>query len=423
VQPPNEITALRLGAAKPVTLTLSAESFPLSAAELDREAIQGEVARALGEPLGFPPLGQSITSDDHVAIALGSATPSAAAIVAGVVAELERCGVLRERIAVVVSDPRDAQAVRAELAALDPELGGAQVMVESHDPADETQLCFAGLMTSERPLMLNRRLFDADVVLPISTELPTNGPDAGVYGGVFPDFCDRATIKRLRRVRSIAKAQAARAPRKPGATTARQRDADEAGWLIGAPLVVRVVPGYGGGVASVLAGDPQQVARRAREIGERTWSTPLPEPAELVVAVIGGGPEEQTWSSVGRAVEAAEAVAVPGAALAVWSDLDESIGPALGKLLAADDRERVAADLESDFGAEALAAWRLVQALERGPVYLRSRLRDDLVEELGITPLHGPDELLRLASHYPTRIVLDESQHVRFAARTPGEGA
>jgi nickel-dependent lactate racemase len=422
LDPLNNLTALRIGAGPPASERLCAASFPDRPATLDHAAVAQAVREALAAPLGFPPLGQSLTSEDHVAVALGAATPAAAAIVAGVVAELERCGVLRERIAVVVSDPRDADAVRAELAPRDPERGlepgVAQVLVESHDPTDETQLCFAGLMTSERPLLLNRRLFDADVVLPISTELPTDGPDAGVYGGVFPDFCDRGTIKRLRRVRSVAKAQAATPTRKPGGTTARQRDANEAGWLIGAPLVLRVVPGPGGEVASVLAGEPTEVARQARAVGERVWSTPLPEPAELVVAVIGGGPEEQTWSSVGRAVEAAEAVSAPGAALAVWSDLDESIGPALGKLLAADDRERVTADLESDFGAEALAAWRLVRALERGPVYLRSRLRDEVVEDLGLTPLHGPDELLRLASHYPTRIVLDESQHVRFAPRS-----
>ncbi|MGL4514151.1 MAG: hypothetical protein ACRCT8_13755 [Lacipirellulaceae bacterium] len=413
---PADLTALRLGGASAATELLRADSFPLGAASADVGAIIDDVARALGAPLGFPPLEQSLTSDDHVAIALGAATPSAPAIVAGVVAALERCGVQRERMAVVVSDPRDAEGVRSALASV-----AADVVVEAHDPGDETRLCFAGLMTAERPLMLNRRLFEADVVLPISTELPTDRPDAGVYGGVFPDFCDRATIKRLRRVRSVAKADPVKRNAKAGASSARERDANEAGWLIGAPCVVRVVPGRGGALECVLAGEPSAVARKAREVGQRTWSLPLPEPADLVVAMIGGGPDEQTWSSVGRAVAAAESLAAPGAAIAVWSDLDEPIGPSLGRLVGAEDRERVADELAREFGAEALAAWRLVQALERGPVYLRSRLSDELVEELGLTPLHGPDELLRLASHYATRIVLDESQHVCFAPRDQGD--
>ena len=36
-----------------------------------------------------------------------------------------------------------------------------------HDPDDETNLCFAGTIVKGERLMINRTIFDADVVLPI----------------------------------------------------------------------------------------------------------------------------------------------------------------------------------------------------------------------------------------------------------------
>ncbi|MEM6929725.1 MAG: hypothetical protein AAF602_22490, partial [Myxococcota bacterium] len=64
----------------------------------------------------------------------------------------------------VTADRLDAELLRSDLAeAVDAGLG---VMV--HDPSDEENLCFAGVDRRDEPLRVNRQLFEADVVLPIS---------------------------------------------------------------------------------------------------------------------------------------------------------------------------------------------------------------------------------------------------------------
>jgi lactate racemase len=73
----------------------------------------------------------------------------------------------------------------------------------------------------------------------------------------------------------------------------------------------------------------------------------------------------------------------------------------------------VATKLRHDPAADARAALTLAQALDRGPVYLRSRLPDDVVESLGMTPIASDAELSRLASGRRHCVVIEEAQRVK----------
>ena len=199
------------------------------------------------------------------------------------------------------------------------------------------------------------------------------------------------------------------------ATTARltkaQRKADEAGWLLGVPLVMQVVPGVEGTVAAVLAGDPEAVAERCQELCSELWLFEVPQQASLVIAHVTGGPPEQTWENIGRALAAIEPLVAEYGAVAICSELNSRPGHAIGQLIGNPDFAAVESNVRNDHSADSWTAWHLARAVQRGPVYFLSQLEADDVEEMGLAPVADLEELARLASHQESCIVLDDSQY------------
>jgi nickel-dependent lactate racemase len=144
----------------------------------------------------------------------------------------------------------------------------------------------------------------------------------------------------------------------------------------------------------------------------------VPRRAELVVATIEGGAAEQTWQNVGRALAAAAHALGEEGAVALCTDLAEAPGPALQQLRGADDQNEALHEIGKTQPVDALEASELAHALQRGKVYLVSRLDEDLVEDLGMSPV-AADQISKLAARYDSCIVLANAQYA--LARPRGE--
>ncbi|TWT90325.1 hypothetical protein Mal64_07110 [Pseudobythopirellula maris] len=372
---------------------------PQPAAPQDAERVRA----ALRDPVGLPPLEQCLLPDDHVTVALAEGTPAAAGCVRAVVEALVEVGVAAERITVLAGNETLRQ-VAAEGLVETP-----AVSVVAHDPADAEGLCFLGLGRGDRELRISKQLFEADFVLVLGPSRPAGA--GGAYAGLYPEFADLATLRRRRRLANIERAGDAQ----------RRAENNEAGRLVGASFAVRVTPDGAGGVAETFAGEIDRVDTLAAEAHRRRWSCDsTPEPATLVIARVGGDRDAQTWTNVARALDAAERLVDEEGAIAICSALDETLGESLGRLVDSDDLDRVAAEMRNDNGPDAWAAWRLLCAVQRGPVYLMSGLDGELVESLGVTPIANLTELGRLAGGRPSCVVLDGAQHVSFDAAIDG---
>ncbi|TWT47475.1 hypothetical protein [Botrimarina hoheduenensis] len=393
-------TVLRLTAASPVAQPLSAAALKV-APPAAPAAIRQAMRDALAEPVEFPELRYALTPDDQVAIALEGATPGAEPIAETLAEQLIALGVAGANIVIVTDDRHLADRLRP----LEERLS---LVVETHDPTDEEQLCFAGLTRSERTLRVNRTLFEADLVLPISTEHPGDRATTGPFDGLFPRFFDHDTIDRVARVRAVTGAEA----RGGDHAQARRQESDDAGRMLGAAVLVRVVPGRGGAAERIVFGEANAVWSEARRLAQSVWRSSMPAPAPLVIARFEDDATPPTWGDLSRALALAEQLVASDGAIVLWTDFDEPIGPGLGRLLEADGYERVTADLSEQVGDEALFAWRLAQAIDRGPVFWRSRLAGTLVEDLGATPIASEEELVRLAERYGTCLLLEQPQHV-----------
>jgi nickel-dependent lactate racemase len=351
--------------------------------------------RALAEPIDFPPLASGVVPGDRIAIAVDESVPCVGEIVHGVVSSLRGAGIEDEAIAVVTRDSATSEVCRAELVTH----GTTSVQLAVHDPDDESDLCLVGVTKRHGPLVVNRTIFDADVILPIGCSR-LNGH--GVFDSLFPRFSSAEAVQRYR-MPSSCDSEASCAD--------KCRETDEAGWLIGVPMVIEVVPGANESVAHVVAGEPRSIARRAKQLCREEWAFHSPRRASLIIATLSGGASAQNWSNVGRALVAAERVVAEEGAVAICSNLDVRPGESLGRLIGSTDLIATERRLLRDHAEDSWPAWQLVRALQRGPVYFLSQLETETVEDLGIAPVANIDELARLASRHESVIVLEDSQH------------
>jgi nickel-dependent lactate racemase len=352
------------------------------------------VMSALASPLDYPPLAESVVPGDRVAIAVDAAVPQVVDVVRGAVEALASSGVDRDAMVIVAASSELAAACRGEFAGNG--AGGVQVVL--HDPDDEKNLCFVGLSRRREPVVVNRAIFDADLVLSIGCARL----HGGAYDAIYPRFSATSAIERRREPSAIDS---------PNASKTGQRESLDAGRLIGVGIGIQVVPGQGDSVAHAVAGEPESVAKTANRLHRRQWSQRSSRRVSLVIATVTGGPLAQTWNSVADALVAAERLTDDDGAVAICTNLDRPLGESLGQLIGQSNAERVGRKVYHDRAEDSWAAWQLVRALARGPVYLLSQLDADVVEEIGVAPVQDIDELVRLAGRHESCIVLDDAQH------------
>ena len=393
---------LSQSAAQRIELVRDSEPSPAMVAVDPVEATK----RALAAPLEFPPLASSVVLGDRVAIAVDGAVPCVPAVVRGVVDALSAAGIEREAISVVTADVETSRRCRAEFGEGD--ANAPQFVV--HDPEDANNLCLVGLRKKEGPLLVNRTIYDADVVLPIGC---ARLEGYGVFDGLYPQFSN-----------AEAKAPFLSPAGRDSVVdeAAKSSMTDEAGWLIGAPLILQVVPGPGETVAEVVAGEPEAVERRIEQLCGEVWSFHVSRRANLVIAALAGGAAAQTWENVARALVATERlVEEEGGAVALCTNLDQRAGESLGRLIGSTDLDKTARKLLRDHAEDSWPAFQLVRALQRGPVFLLSQLDAEAMDDMGLAPVADLDELARLAGRYESYIVLEDAQHA--IVRVEGESA
>jgi nickel-dependent lactate racemase len=365
------------------------------------EDLQAAVAWALLEPLDYPPLVQCTTPGDRVVLALGRGIPQVAQVTAAVIRALVEGGVDSDGITVLRA-PGDTNGGAAALRSQLDETIANRITLTTHHPDDRQSLAYLAASESGEPILIHRALHEADVVLPIGClHVDAAAGYFGIHGSVYPLYSDEKTLARFRA---------------PAAIEARSNhrrhlieEADHVAWLLGVNFTIQVVPAGGDRIMHVVAGESEAVRRRGRELYRAAWSGPVGHRASLVVAAIEGGPGQQTWENLGRALSAALPLADDGGAIAVCCDLDAAPGPAVQQLASRHSRASVLRRIEKERPRDALPAAELARALEHGPVYLLSRLAPSLVEDLDVAPIANADELARLARQHQTCTLLSNA--------------
>jgi nickel-dependent lactate racemase len=362
------------------------------------------VDAALGDPLNFPPLDRAIVPGDRIVLALEHDVPRAATLVAAVAAYLVRQGASPDHL-IVLKTPSATAADESDPRQLLPDAWRDEVSLEVHSADTSGRLALLASSHDGKPVYLNRTLLDADLVLPIGCLRDEAAIGYyGRYGGLFPAFADSKAQQRYRKPA---------APRTARQTIEAQREEiDEIGWLLGTQFTLQALPGGGGRLLRVLAGDIAEVFRVGQAAYSEAWGCGVPRRASLVVASLSGDPEQQTWENVGRALASASRVVAEGGAIALCTRLADQPGAAVASLSQADDLEEARKRIRKEAAIDALPATVLTRAMEQSRIYLLSQLDESVVEDLGMAPMTEPEDVERLARRHDSCIVLANAQYV-----------
>jgi hypothetical protein len=240
---------------------------------------------------------------------------------------------------------------------------------------------------------------DADLVIVVSCVHQHGAPgELGPCGSIYPTLSDLRSIRRF--FRQTGKNSQER----------RRRECLEVAWLLGARFTVQIVPAAGDEILHIVAGDIDVSSRESTRLAQAAWSFSVEHPADLVVTTIDGGPAQQTWHGLYRALEAASQVVAPGGSILVCSEIEHPLDrDALigllryGPSVAADQRLPELAELQPA---------TLITALHNVHIYLHSRLPHELVEDLGMVPVADFNEVVRICRSSRSPIVLGCGQHV-----------
>jgi len=355
-------------------------------------------ARALDEPLDYPPLRRATTPGDRVVVALDQDLPQTPVVTAAVVQSLVRAGVQPDGISVLQTRGGARNGNGDPCALLDPDLRRCIGRV-IHDPGERSHLAYLAAGARGEPILLNRALHEADLVLPVGCLRRESAAGYfGIHGVLFPTFSDQHTLQRFRSPGCLSR---------DGRRRARLvRRCEEVAWLLGINFTIQLVPGAGESVLHVLAGQSAAVEQKARRLFDQAWSGPPVQRASLVAVGIEGGASQQTWDNLGRALGLAAGLVEQGGAIVVCCELHSRPGPALRQLANRRSRRAAVQRIAQLRTPDTLPALQLIRALRRGRVFLLSRLHPETVEELDMVPVSDGAELERLARGHGSAIVL-----------------
>lgn len=380
---------IELGDKSTLSLDLGTEHgfwrYEASPVGLQGPALEEALQSAVEEPMGYPRLADVIFPDDRVVVAVQGMLPEFATVASHMVTYLMEAGTQAKNLSVLV--PESLYGHRLEtLGSLRERL---RVEVLEHQPRDRSRLSYLAADREARPVYIHRSLVDADFVITLDVaQAPSPIHFGGLPTGLYPTFSDEPTLERFRRGIS--------SPRGAQPTTA-QREADEANWLLGARFLVRLVPGADG-VARVLAGDCDLVAKSAQSAYHECWWRPCHQSADVVIAILSGDAGQQTWENAAHGYAAATRVASDKAAIVISSNI---------------------ASLPRSQPRKSGQGWPFESVLplplgrtDRGPFrhFLMSRLPDDAVEELGFTPIASVSDLRNLCRKGRNCAVLEHAQ-------------
>lgn len=360
------------------------------------------VQAAVRGPLEFPPLRQATVPGDRIVLALEEGVPRGADVVAAVTSYLVKEGTEADHITILQA-PADG-AEQGDPRGRLPEEWRGEVALEVHAPEVSGKLALLGSSREGRPVYLNRTLLDADLVVPLGC-LRCDGSLGyyGQYGGLYPTFSDEKTRQRFRKPRTGEGGR-------NGAARGRA-EIDEIGWLLGTQFTVQVLPGPRDEWLEVLAGEIRHVFELGARRCAAAWTYAVPRRASLVVASLSGGPGQQTWGNLGRALAVASEAVAPGGAIALCTELAAEPGPAVASLTNVDDFETALRRIRREAESDALPAGELARTLENAKIYLLSRLDETTVEDLGMAAVADAREIQRLARRHDSCMVLASAQY------------
>lgn len=343
--------------------------------------VRAAAERAIDSPEG-PALTELVDPDDTVAVVVTDVTRATPddVLVDVLLEELQRVGVFREQVSVVVGLGLHRPMTDAELEAM---LGDHADLAENHDPDDTVDMGEVDGTTVE----LNRTVARADRVL--STGMVEPHQYAGFSGGgktVAVGAGGEPIIRHTHGPEMLARDGV-----RLGSVEDNpfRRAVDEAGDLCGLDFCLNVTHGPAG-ILDVAAGEPRPVVRELAASAKEALSVEVDDRYDAVVAGVGAPKDANLYQATRAATYVVLGATNPLRArgrVVVPAALPEGAGEGTGErrfyewLSGAESAESLYQEMRSGYEPGAQRAFVVARALRDHDVYVTNSDAPDVVEE------------------------------------------
>ncbi|MEM7784389.1 MAG: hypothetical protein AAF623_13630 [Planctomycetota bacterium] len=358
------------------------------------------IAESLAQPVGFPSLNEFVFEGDLVAIVLQDNIAKPIEILSVLTSALVDAGIATTDMYVVIS-PRTAEYLGLDQAdylpatddaekptpILELELGNRKLNLQVHAASNPIGNSYLVANQEGEPVVVNRVLVDADVVIPIG--FPVSGEASQQVDCVYPTFSSVEAQSRLPKASFLT----------------RNEEINLANDSLGCFFSIQLVCGPGNLIHEVICGARNEVISLARNATSHLWSFHCDHPADFTVTTIES--VDQSWDDLVNAVAIADGVSKSENPIVIWSEVDKM--PNRQIRLAC----RIQFDPSANTGLDEKLQ-RFVDVLQQRPVFLRSKLKRQEVEDLGFGFIQTGEEILKIAGDSQNRILIRDAHHCQI---------
>jgi nickel-dependent lactate racemase len=283
--------------------------------------LRAEISRALGAPLGTPPLSELAHPGEKIVLLVedhARPTPTADLLLP-VVEALARVGVRDADLTVMITHGTHRLSTGSEVERIVGAELSRRLKIVQHRCDEPENQAFMGLTSRGTPVWVNRRVLEADRRIGIGYVGPS--PYAGYSGGwklIVPGVAALDTINANHSMVPLGF-------RRHGSVDLPTRlDIEEAAAMVGMDLVLNVVLSQDERVTQAFAGTPDAVFHTALTLARRVYEVACP--AGVDIAVASGYPYDLDLYQAVRAVEFADATVRLGGSIVLVASLPDGVG-------------------------------------------------------------------------------------------------
>lgn len=278
------------------TVTIPFDGKPLSFAVPDANLIEvlspqesapvadldAEIARAITNPIGQPPLERWMKATDSVLLVADDLTRLTPAdrIIPPLLDRLNAAGVKDRQVTCMIALGTHRYMTEAELRTKVGDAVFRRIQVVNHEWKDPAQLVDLGVSEHGTPLVVNKAAVEADVVIGIGAVVPHHIPGfSGSSKIIQPGICGFETTAETHLLSCSERDSLLGLEDNPV-----RRDLDSMAERIGMKTIFNVVMNSEGGVVGTFFGAMRPTFKKAVELAREIYGIPYHETPDIVIA-------------------------------------------------------------------------------------------------------------------------------------------
>lgn len=276
-----------------------------------------------------------------------------------------------------------------------------RIRMENHSGKNGNQLISLGKTNRGTPVIINRRVAEADKI--ILTGTLSFHYLAGFGGGrksIIPgvaayDTCVANHLLVLDPVKGGRHPQV-----RPGNLKGNPMHEDmmEAGKLLPPKFLFNTILSPDYGVLDLVVGNWENAFYRGCQLVDQYFKVSVPQKADLVIASCGGFPKDINFIQAHKTLDYAMNALRPGGVIILVAACKEGLGhPDFSNWFRFHDLKEMESELRNNFQINGQTAYATLFKAKSANIILLSELSDSIVHSMSITPVHSIEEALSKA--------------------------